>query len=65
MHDAAKLSPQQMRDMSVVYSNDDCERFQKIGLPVVTEGPDEFGARIAREVPMHKEAVDKAGLKVK
>jgi tripartite-type tricarboxylate transporter receptor subunit TctC len=41
------------------------ERFQNIGLPVVTEGPDEFRARIAREVPMYKEAIDKAGLKVK
>jgi tripartite-type tricarboxylate transporter receptor subunit TctC len=40
------------------------ERFQNIGLPVVAEGPDAFRARIAREVPMYKEAIDKAGLKI-
>jgi hypothetical protein len=33
-------------------------------LPVVAEGPDAFQARIAREVPMYKEAIDKAGLKI-
>ena len=41
------------------------EKFHNIGLPVVAEGPDEFRARIAREVPMYKEAIDKAGLKIK
>ena len=40
------------------------ERFVKAGLPVVAEGPDAFRARIAREVPMYKEIIDKAGLKV-
>jgi len=40
------------------------EKFSKIGLPVVVEGPEAFRARIAREVPMYKEIVDKAGLKV-
>ena len=40
------------------------EKFAKIGLPVVAEGPDVFRARIAHEVPMYKAVVDKAGLKV-
>jgi tripartite-type tricarboxylate transporter receptor subunit TctC len=41
------------------------EKFQNIGLPVVAEGPDAFRARIAREVPMYKDAIDKAGFKIK
>jgi tripartite-type tricarboxylate transporter receptor subunit TctC len=40
------------------------EKFAKIGLPVVAEGPAAFGARIDIEVPMYKEVIDKAGLKV-
>ncbi len=40
------------------------ESFAKSGLPVVAEGPDRFRARIAKEVPMYKEIIDKAGLKV-
>ena len=40
------------------------ERFAKIGLPVVAEGPDVFRKRIEREVPMFKEIIDKAGLKI-
>jgi tripartite-type tricarboxylate transporter receptor subunit TctC len=41
------------------------EGFAKSGLPVVAEGPDAFKARIAREVPMYKDIIDKAGLKIK
>jgi tripartite-type tricarboxylate transporter receptor subunit TctC len=41
------------------------EGFVKSGLPVVAEGPDAFKARIAREVPMYKDIIDKAGLKIK
>jgi tripartite-type tricarboxylate transporter receptor subunit TctC len=40
------------------------EKYAKIGLPVVAEGPEAFRARIAREVPMYKEVIDKAGLKI-
>jgi tripartite-type tricarboxylate transporter receptor subunit TctC len=40
------------------------EKFAKAGLPVVAEGPDAFRARIVREVPMYKEIIDKAGLKI-
>jgi tripartite-type tricarboxylate transporter receptor subunit TctC len=40
------------------------EKFVKAGLPVVAEGPEVFRARIAREVPMYKEIIDTAGLKI-
>ncbi|HXQ83834.1 MAG TPA: tripartite tricarboxylate transporter substrate-binding protein [Xanthobacteraceae bacterium] len=40
------------------------EKFARIGLPVVAEGPNIFRARIDVEVPMYKEVIDKAGLKV-
>jgi tripartite-type tricarboxylate transporter receptor subunit TctC len=40
------------------------EKFEKTGLPVVAEGPDAFRARIAREVPMYKEIIDRAGLRI-
>jgi len=40
------------------------ERYAKSGLPVVAEPPEVFRARIAREVPMYKEIIDKAGLKI-
>jgi tripartite-type tricarboxylate transporter receptor subunit TctC len=40
------------------------EKFVKAGLPVVAEGPDVFRARIAHEVPMYKEIIDKAGLRI-
>jgi tripartite-type tricarboxylate transporter receptor subunit TctC len=41
------------------------EKYQSIGLPVVAEGPDAFRARIAREVPMYRDTIEKAGLKIK
>ena len=54
------------KEIAIILARPDVkERFQNIGLPVVSEGPDEFRARIAREVPMYKEAIDKAGLKIK
>jgi len=40
-------------------------KYAKLGLPVLAEGPDAFRARVAREVPMYKEVIDKAGLKIK
>ena len=40
------------------------EKFVKAGLPVVAEGPEVFRARIAREVSMYKDIIDKAGLKI-
>jgi tripartite-type tricarboxylate transporter receptor subunit TctC len=40
------------------------EKFAKVGLPVTAEGPAAFKARIAKEVPMYKEIIDKANLKI-
>jgi tripartite-type tricarboxylate transporter receptor subunit TctC len=40
-------------------------KYSKLGLPVVAEGPAAFKTRIAREVPMYKAVIDKAGLQIK
>ena len=40
-------------------------KYAKLGLPVLAEGPDQFRARIAHEVPMYKEIIEKAGLQIK
>ena len=40
------------------------EKYEKIGLPVVAEGPAGFRKRVEREVPMYKEIIDKAGLRI-
>ena len=54
-----------VKELSAILSRDDVrEKFTKAGLPVVAEGPDIFRARIAREVPMYKEIIDQAGLKI-
>src|SRR5262249_47993640 len=49
---------------SILTRRDIREKFVKAGLPVVAEGPEIFRARIAREVPMYKDIIDKAGLKI-
>ena len=41
------------------------EKFAKAGLPVTAEPPEVFKARIAKEVPMYKEIIDKANLKIR
>jgi tripartite-type tricarboxylate transporter receptor subunit TctC len=52
-------------ELTAILSRGDVrEKFTKAGLPVVAEGPDAFRARIAREVPMYKEIIDQAGLKI-
>jgi tripartite-type tricarboxylate transporter receptor subunit TctC len=54
-----------VKELTVILARPDIrEKFAKIGLPVVAEGPDVFRARIAREVPMYKAVVEKAGLKI-
>ncbi len=40
------------------------EKFDKIGLPGVAEGPAAFRKRVEHEVPMYKEVIDKAGLRI-
>ena len=49
---------------SILNRSDIREKFVKAGLPVVAEGPEVFRARIAREVPMYKDIIDKAGLRI-
>lgn len=41
------------------------EKYWKAGLEVTAEGPEQFKARIAREVPVYKEVIDRVGIKVK
>lgn len=54
------------RELNTILSDSDVrEKFAKAGMRVVAEGPDQFRARIMREVPRYKEIVDKAGLKVR
>ena len=40
------------------------DKYDKVGLPVVAEGPAGFRKRVEREVPMYKEVIDKAGLRI-
>ena len=54
-----------VKELSAILKRPDVqEKFVKAGLPVVAQGPEVFRARIAREVPMYKEIIDKAGLKI-
>jgi tripartite-type tricarboxylate transporter receptor subunit TctC len=54
-----------VKELKIILARDDVkEKFVKAGLPVVAEGPDVFRARIAHEVPMYKEIIDKAGLRI-
>lgn len=54
------------KEVSKILANPEMKaKFVKLGLPVVAEGPEAFKARIAREVPMYKEVIDKAGLQIK
>jgi tripartite-type tricarboxylate transporter receptor subunit TctC len=54
-----------VKELTIILARPDTkEKFDKIGLPVVAEGPDVFRQRIEREVPMFKEIIDKAGLKI-
>src|SRR5713226_227851 len=53
------------KELALILNRPDIrEKFAKAGLPVVAEGPEIFRARIAREVPMYKDIIDKAGLKI-
>jgi tripartite-type tricarboxylate transporter receptor subunit TctC len=54
-----------VKELTAILARPDIrDRFAKSGLPVTAEPPDAFRARIAREIPMYKEIVDKAGLKI-
>jgi tripartite-type tricarboxylate transporter receptor subunit TctC len=49
----------------IVQQPDIKAKYLQSGLGVLADGPEKFKARIAREVPMYKEIIDKAGLKIK
>jgi len=49
---------------TILHRSDVKEKFDNIGLPVVADGPEAFLKRVEREVPMYKEVIDKAGLKI-
>jgi tripartite-type tricarboxylate transporter receptor subunit TctC len=54
-----------VKELTAILARPDVkEKFVKAGLPVVAEGPEVFRARIAHEVPMYKEIIDKAGLRI-
>jgi tripartite-type tricarboxylate transporter receptor subunit TctC len=54
-----------VKELTAILNRGDIrDKFIKAGLPVVAEGPDVFRARIAREVPMYKEIIDQAGLRI-
>jgi tripartite-type tricarboxylate transporter receptor subunit TctC len=40
------------------------DKYDKVGLPVVAEGPVGFRKRVEREVPMYKEVINKARLRI-
>lgn len=57
---------QLVKELTAILARPDVrEKYAKLGMPVVAEGPDAFRARIAREIPLYKEIIEKAGLKIK
>ena len=53
------------KELSAILARPDVkEKFEKIGLPVVADGPDAFMKRVQHEVPLYKDIIDKAGLKI-
>ena len=55
-----------VKELKVILARPDIkEKYWKSGLGVLAESGEAFRARIAREVSMYKEIIDKAGLKVK
>jgi tripartite-type tricarboxylate transporter receptor subunit TctC len=53
------------KELALILARPDVkERYEKLGLPVTAEGPAQFKARIAHEVPMYKEIIEKGGLKI-
>ena len=54
-----------VKELTAILARPDIkDKFDKIGLPVLAEGPAQFRARVQREVPMYKEIIDKAGLRI-
>lgn len=54
------------KEIKAIITTDEVKKkYWDSGLQVLAESPEQFKARIAREVPMYKEIIDKAGLKIK
>jgi tripartite-type tricarboxylate transporter receptor subunit TctC len=53
------------KELTAILNRSDIkEKYDKVGLPVVAEGPAAFRKRVEREVPIYKAVIDQAGLKV-
>jgi tripartite-type tricarboxylate transporter receptor subunit TctC len=53
------------KELSAILARPDVkEKFETIGLPVVADGPAAFMKRVQHEVPIYKDIIDKAGLKI-
>jgi tripartite-type tricarboxylate transporter receptor subunit TctC len=54
-----------VKELAAILARPDVkEKFDKIGLPVVAEGPAQFRARVEREVAIYKDVIDKAKLRI-
>jgi tripartite-type tricarboxylate transporter receptor subunit TctC len=54
-----------VKELTAILAQPDVkEKFEKIGLPVVADGPAAFRKRVEREVPLYKEIIDKANLRI-
>ena len=53
------------KELTTILNKPDIKaKFDKIGLPVVAEGPAKFRERVAREVPMYKKIIEQANLRI-
>ena len=53
------------KELTAILNKPDIKaKFDKIGLPVVAEGPAKFRERVAREVPMYKKIIEQANLRI-
>ena len=54
-----------VKELTAILTQPDIkQKFEKVGLPVLAEGPAAFRARVEREVPMYKDIIDKARLRI-
>ncbi len=53
------------KELAIILARPDIkDKYDKVGLPVLAEGPAAFRKRVEREVPMYKAIIDKAGLRI-
>ena len=54
-----------VKELTAILTQPDIkQKFEKVGLPVLAEGPEPFRTRVEREVPMYKDIIDKARLRI-